>query len=139
MTVGDQYFEAVGVPIVSGRAFIADDIERGRRVAVVNETMARQFWPGRSPLGRRIFPRGRGGAPFEVVGVARDHDIRSVGEARRPYLHLPAEPERGIGLVVRTAMPAEAALPMLRDAIRALEPSVVFTEERRRRRLRRRR
>ena len=128
-TVGDQYFEAVGVPIVSGRAFTADDIERGHRVAIVNETMARQFWPGSSPLGRRIFPEGAQAEPFEVVGVARDHDIRSVGEARRPYLHLPAEPERGIGLIVRTTMPAEAALPMLREAIRTLEPSVVFTED----------
>ena len=127
--VGDQYFEAVGVPLLSGRAFTADDVERGRRVAVVNETMARQFWPGSSPLGRRIFPEGDQSPAFEVVGVARDHDVRSVGEARRPYLHLPAEPERGIGLVVRTTMPAEAALPMLRDAIRTLEPSVVFTED----------
>jgi predicted lysophospholipase L1 biosynthesis ABC-type transport system permease subunit len=61
--------------------------------------------------------------------VARDHDVRSVGEPRRPYLHVPAEAERGIGLLVRTAMPAEAALPMLREAIRKLEPSVVFTED----------
>ena len=61
--------------------------------------------------------------------MARDHNVRSVGEAPRPYLHLPAEPERGIGLVVRTTMPAAAALPMLREAIRTLEPSVVFTED----------
>jgi predicted permease len=128
-TVGDQYFEAVGVPILSGRAFTADDVARGRRLAVVNETMARQFWPGSSPLGRRIFPEGAQSPAFEVIGVARDHNVRSVGEARRPYLHLPAGPGRGIGLVVRTTMPAEAALPMLRAAIRALEPSVVFTED----------
>jgi len=127
--VGDQYFEAVGVPILSGRGFTVDDVEHQRRVAVVNETMARQFWPGSSPLGRRIFPLGAQSPAFEVVGIARDHKVRSVGEARRPYLHLPAEPARGIGLVVRTTMPAAAALPMLREAIRTLEPSVVFTED----------
>ena len=127
--IGDQYFEAVGVPILSGRGFTLDDVEHRRRVAVVNETMARQFWPGSSPLGRRIFPEGAQSAAFEVVGVARDHNVRSVGEAPRPYLHLPAEPERGIGLVVRTTMPAAAALPMLREAIKTLEPSVVFTED----------
>ena len=129
VAVGDQYFEAVGVPIVSGRAFTVDDIARQRRVAVVNETMARQFWPGGSPIGGRIFPEGAASAPIEVIGVARDHDVRSVGESRRPYLHVPAEPERGVGLIVRTTMRAEAALPMLRDAIRRLEPTVVFTEE----------
>ena len=128
-TVGDQYFEAVGIPILAGRGFTVDDVGQERRVAVVNETMARQFWPGHSPIGRRLFPLGAQSPAFEVVGVARDHDVRSVGEAPRPYLHMPAEPERGIGLVVRTTMPAEAALPMLRDAIRTLEPSVVFTED----------
>jgi predicted lysophospholipase L1 biosynthesis ABC-type transport system permease subunit len=61
--------------------------------------------------------------------VARNHDVRAVGEAPRPYLHLPAQPERAIGLIVRTRAPAESALPMLRDAIRSLEPSVVFTED----------
>jgi predicted permease len=127
--IGDQYFEAVGVPLLSGRGFTLDDVEHRRRVAVVNETMARQFWPGSSPLGRRIFPEGAQSAAFEVVGVARDHNVRSVGEAPRPYLHLPAEPERGIGLVVRTTMPAAAALPMLREAITTLEPSVIFTED----------
>ena len=127
--VGDQYFEAVGVPILNGRGFTVDDIEHQRRVAVVNETMARQFWPGSSPLGRRIFPLGAQSPAFEVVGIARDHKVRSVGEVPRPYLHMPAGPERGIGLIVRTAMPAAAALPMLREAIRTLEPSVVFTED----------
>ncbi len=129
VAVGDQYFETVGVPIVSGRAFTVDDIARQRRVAVVNETMARRFWPGGSPIGGRILPEGTTSAPFEVIGVARDHDVRSVGESPRPYLHVPAEPERGVGLIVRTTMRAEAALPMLRDAIRRLEPTVVFTEE----------
>jgi predicted permease len=127
--VGDQYFEAVGVPVLTGRGFTVDDVEHQRRVAVVNETMARQFWPGSSPLGRRIFPLGVQSPAFEVVGVARDHNVRSVGEGPRPYLHMPAEPERGIGLVVRTTMPAAAALPMLREAIRTLEPSVIFTED----------
>jgi predicted permease len=129
VAVGDQYFETVNVPIVSGRSFTADDVARGRRVAVVNETMAQRFWPGSSPIGRRIFPEGEQSPPFEVVGVARDHDVRAVGEAPRPYLHVPAEPQRGIGLIVRTTMPAGAALPMLREAIRALEANVVFTEE----------
>jgi putative ABC transport system permease protein len=95
----------------------------------VNETMALQFWPGTSPLGRRTFPLGAQSPAFEVVGVARDHNVRSVGEAPRPYLHMPAGSERGIGLIVRTTMPAAAALPMLREAIRTLEPSVVFTED----------
>src|SRR5262249_26284580 len=66
--------------------------------------------------------------PHEVVGVARDHKVRSVGEEPRPYLHFPAPRSRTVALAMRTATPPEAALPMLRSAILALEPDIVFTE-----------
>ena len=55
--------------------------------------------------------------------------MRSVGEAPRPYLHLPANPSRSLGLIVRTAQPSATALPMLRDALLQLEPDIVFTED----------
>jgi ABC-type antimicrobial peptide transport system permease subunit len=63
------------------------------------------------------------------VGMARDHKVRSVGEAPRPYLHLPAGRSTNIGLVVRTTTPPESALPMLRQALWTLEPDIVFTED----------
>ncbi|MET0556900.1 MAG: ABC transporter permease [Vicinamibacteria bacterium] len=129
VSVGDGYFAVVGVPIVQGRALSEDDVEAGRKVLVVNETMARKYWPGRSPLGERVYMQGFEAEPHEVVGVARDHKVRSVGEEPRPYLHDPVEPSRGLGVAVRTSLPARQALPMLRAAVRALEPSVVFTED----------
>jgi predicted permease len=129
VSVGADYFAAVGVPLVSGRALTADDVRGGRRVAVVNQTLARQYWPDSNVVGQRIYTGDFDTEPYEIVGVARDHKVRSVGESPRPYLHLPAEPSRSIGLVVRTSTPAEAALPMLRRAIWALEPNIVFTED----------
>ena len=129
VVVGADYFAAVGVPIVAGRAFSEDDISRERRVAVVNETMARQYWPDATAIGRRLYTEGWTSAPYEVVGVARDHKVRSVGENPRAYVHLPALPGRAIGLLVRTTTPPASALPMLRDAIWRLEPDVLFTEE----------
>jgi predicted permease len=127
--VGADYFRVVGVPIVAGRAFTEDDVNGARKVAIVNETMARQYWPGESAVGRVIHDGDLDQPPIEVVGVARDHKVRSVGEAPRPYLHLPAGPSRRISLVVRTFTPAVSALPMLREAIWKLEPDVVFTGE----------
>ncbi len=129
VSVGAGYFRAVGIPIVSGRPFTEDDIARDRRVAVINEAMARKYWPIESPLGR-TFHRGEFSDPtYEVIGVARDHKVRSVGEAPTPYLHLPAAPGRSIGLIVRTSTPAEGALPMIRRALWDLEPDIVFTED----------
>ena len=129
VSVGADYFSVVGVPIVEGRAVTDDDVDGARRVVVINETMARRYWPGRSPLGERIYTEGFEEAPHEVVGVARDHKVRSVGEEPRPYLHFPARPSRSVFLAVRTTIPAEKALPMLRSAILALEPDIVFTED----------
>lgn len=129
VSVGADYFRTVGVPIVAGRAFTPDDVRLRRRVAIVNETMARQYWPDGSAVGRRIHSDRLSSEPWEIVGVARDHKVRSVGEDPRPYVHFPSGPSRDIGLVVRTATPAASAMPMLRDALWSLERDIVFTED----------
>jgi putative ABC transport system permease protein len=129
VAVGADYFSAVGVPIVAGRAFSEEDVREKRRVAIVNETLAKQYWPDGAALGRVLYMGTFTSAPYEIVGVARNHKVRSVGEAPRPYLHVPQEPSRTIDLVIRTAMPASAALPMLRQTVWSLEPNVLFTDD----------
>lgn len=128
-TVGTDYFAVVGVPLVAGRAFSAEDEAQGRRVTVINETMARQYWPGQPAVGQRIYADGFDQPPLEVIGVSRDHKVRSVSEAPRPYLHMTPGRSQAISLVVRTAAPAVTALPTLRQALRTLEPDLVFTED----------
>jgi predicted permease len=129
VTVGADYFSVVGVPIIAGRAFTEADIAQHRRVVIVNETLAKMYWPGRSALGQRIFMGDFDQPQVEIVGVARDHKVRSVGEPPRPYMHRPGGPGRQVSLVVRTATPAAAALPTLRAAILAIEPQILFTED----------
>jgi predicted permease len=129
VSIGAGYFDAAGVAILQGRAISNSDVAQQRRVAVVNETMARLLWPDGNALGGRLHTDGRSSEPYEVIGIARDHKVRSVGEDPQPYLHLPAGPSRAIGLIVRTAGPADALLPALRQAVWALEPNVVFTED----------
>ena len=131
VSVGVDYFETVGVPIVEGRAFTEDDVAQDRPVAIVNETFARQYWPGASAVGRQIFTGDDfAGTPMEIVGVARDHKVRSVGEAPRPYLHAPAGGDSvSVSLVVRTSTPPASALPTLRQALWSIEPDIVFTED----------
>jgi predicted permease len=129
VSVGADYFTTVSVPILQGRAFTDDDIANARPVAIINETLARQYWPGGSAVGQWLYPGEYDQAPLEIVGVARNHKVRSVGEDPRPYLHRPAGRSRVIGLVVRTATPSAAALPMLRQALWTLEPNIIFTED----------
>lgn len=129
VSVGADYFTTVAVPLVAGRAFTEDDVAQQRRVVIVNETLARQYWPKASAVGQRIYTAGYHTEPWEIVGVARDHKVRSIGEPPRPYLHFPAGPSTSVSLVVRTEVPPATALPMLRQAIWSLEPDVVFTED----------
>jgi predicted permease len=129
VAVGPNYFRTVGVPIVAGRDFAAEEIREGLRVVVTNETMARRYWPDGSAIGRRIHLGELDDPPHEIIGIARDHAVRSVGEEPRPYLHVPAGEGLGIGLVVRTTTPGATALPMLRQALLKLEPNLVFKED----------
>jgi predicted permease len=127
--VGEDYFTTIGVPILAGRALTRDDVVNQRRVAVVNQTLARQYWPD-GAVGQRFFMGGYHTPAWEIVGVARDHKVRSVGEDPRPYLHVPDSPgELSMSFAVRTATPPETALPTLREALWSLEPDIVFTED----------
>ncbi len=127
--VGADYFTVVGVPLVAGRAFTEDDVARDRSVAIVNETFAKTYWPGQPAVGRVIHSGGLEQPAIEVVGVARDHRVRSAGESPMPYLHRPIGRGSSIDLVVRTAGQAAPLLPALRQAVWALEPDVVFTAD----------
>ena len=129
--VGKDYFLVTGIPIVQGRSFDERDQEGAPRVAVVNEAMAERYWLDRSPIGERIYTDGPEGPPIEIVGVSRDHKVRSLGEEPRPYIHfaLSQSPTRSTQIITKTSGPAEAVLSALRREILEVEPEIVFTKE----------
>jgi predicted permease len=130
-TVGEDYFAALGVPILEGRGFTEADDQDAPKVVVVNEALAKKYWPGRSAVGQRIHTDGFENAPHEVVGVVRDYKVRTLGETPRPYLHFPwrQQTSRSATVLARTAGPAQPAVAGLRNAILELEPAIVFTDE----------
>ena len=129
--VEPAYFAALGVPVLEGRGFTDADDEKAPKVVVVNEAMARKFWPGRSAVGERLHtegfdgpaPRGRGGrARLQGEGHRR-------GAAPVPALRL-APAEEPLGHRPGPHGRARAAgLASLRRAILELEPAIVFTDE----------
>ncbi|MPY88051.1 MAG: FtsX-like permease family protein [Luteitalea sp.] len=84
--VGPRFFETTGVTLARGRPFERTDTAALRRVAVINETMARARWPKRDPIGRRFRVYGDW---VEVVGVARNGKYLMLYEDARAYLYLP--------------------------------------------------
>lgn len=129
--VDESYFRVVGVPIVEGRGFGADDRKGSPGVVVVNEAMANAYWPNESAVGKRIYTDGFDGPSFEIVGVARDHKVRSVGEEPRPYIHFAwaQSPSTLTAVMVRVTGRADAALPLMEREILSMNPEIVFTEK----------
>ncbi len=127
--VGPAYFETFEIPLVAGRHFAATDIAEAPPVAIINEAAARRFFPGESPLGKRI-ARGRSGEWMEVVGVTRDYKVRTLGEDWRPRLHIPLAQsfDPFLSLVVRTDGDAAAMVEQLRSHMLSMDPDLVFLQ-----------
>ena len=128
--VSPGYFAALGIPLLEGRDIGLDDRPESPRVAVINETMARKYWPGRSALGQRVHQRTLSGDPIEIVGVVADHKLQTVGEPDQPAIHfaLTQRPDPYAVLVVSTRGDATALLGALRQELLALEPELLFLD-----------
>ncbi|HEV3469190.1 MAG TPA: ABC transporter permease [Pyrinomonadaceae bacterium] len=128
--VSPDYFRAIGIALRQGRPFTARDDEGAPPVAVVNETMAARFWPGESPLGRRVMI----GAPdsgfpwVTVVGVVAD--VRQMGADApvKPEMYIPHRQAAAFpsfaprDLVVRTSGAPSSLVPAVRRAVREVDP-----------------
>ena len=125
--VGPDYCATMGIPLVSGREFTRGDDERAALVAVVNETMAAQYWRGKSPIGERVLVKGRW---MQVVGVAKDSKYQSVREAPKPFFYVPRRQNFSIdgGLYVRTPLSPDTIATALRREVHALDPDLALYE-----------
>jgi predicted permease len=129
--VSPGYFGTMGIPIVSGRDFDATDRPGSRAVAVINETMARRFWPDRDPIGQRFQPRNRK-EPLEVIGVARDCKYITLGEDAMAFFYTALWQQEApsvapVALIVSARGVAETAAPIAREAMRELDREIPFT------------
>ncbi|HKC63010.1 MAG TPA: ABC transporter permease, partial [Pyrinomonadaceae bacterium] len=104
--VSANYFQAMGIRLLKGRAFTDRDVNDKPTVTVINETMAAKLWPGEDPIGKRVkqgFPEDK--TPWrEVVGVVADVKLNGVDQETpmQAYLPLAQQPYNWLALVVRT-------------------------------------
>jgi putative ABC transport system permease protein len=127
------YFEAIGTPLRAGRTFTDADRADTMPVIVINETMAKKFWPGENSLGGRLMMGGNTNW-ITVVGVVADVHHRGLDQLPRPEMYRPHTQFRYGGSnaavttmtwVVRTEADPLAATSYVRAAIRAVDPSLV--------------
>ena len=129
--VSADYFKTMGVADRRrGAAFTDDDRPDTPRVAIVNETFARRYWPGESAIGKTFRTRGGDGPVFQIVGVSADHKVATVGEPPTPFLHVARsqQPNAYNAIIARTRGDAGALLRDMRRELLALEPNLVFVE-----------
>ena len=123
-TIETDYLRTVGTPLVEGREFTDRDTASAPLVIVLNDVLARQFWPNASAIGRHVV--NPAGDRYEVVGVARRSKYFSIGEDPRPYAYFPLRQggARAMTLVARaTGGDPAAFLREIGDTIRRLDPA----------------
>jgi macrolide transport system ATP-binding/permease protein len=128
--VDADYFETLGIPIVEGRNFITADTPQSPKVAIVNETMARKYWPNDTAIGKRFRTRTYTGPEYTIVGVTADYKVSTVGESPTPYIHyaVSQQPSSGEEIVARTKGDAGALVTAIRRELAAMEPNIVFLD-----------
>ena len=125
--VTSGYFDTLRVPLLRGRALDASDARSDTRVALVNEALARRFFPGEDALGRRVWTDFEGeGRWTTIVGVVGDTRNEALGTAPRPQLYRPhvQVPTLGMTLVVRTRGEPLGLARGVREALWTLDPDV---------------
>jgi predicted permease len=127
--VSPEYFAAAQVRLVEGRSFDERDDADGRPVVIVNETLARQFWPSRTPVGRRLVVDN---TPYEVVGVVRNGKYRNVGESPQGavFKSLAQASPRAATIAVLTERAPSDLAPAVRQAIQQVDPDVAIYDVR---------
>ncbi|HUA92399.1 MAG TPA: ABC transporter permease [Terracidiphilus sp.] len=83
--VTPRYFETLGIPILEGRDFTTDDNDKAPRVLIVDQTAANRYWPGQSPLGRKL---SIWGSLFTVVGEVKNSKHQFMSEAPEPMIYM---------------------------------------------------
>ena len=135
--VGHEYFDALGIPLVRGRAFTREDERSGADpVVIVSAAAARRFWPDAEAIGRTIQIATDEASdrqlPARVVGVAADVKVQSLAEAQQSFIYQPLASghQSLLRMVVRTPGSPQRAVAALRDTVRAMDPAVGVFEAR---------
>jgi putative ABC transport system permease protein len=128
-SVSPSYFQVLGMQLLQGRNFTEQDQRDGLSVAIVNETMARRFWPDEDPIGKR-FNFGDGGRWWTVVGVVRDSRRQGLDAPIRIESFLPhaQRPVRAMEVVLRTTDDPLVMARTVRSAVWSLDGDLPVSE-----------
>lgn len=123
-TVGPDFFKTLGIPILDGRGITAADTKGAERVAVVNETLAKRYFKGESPIGHTV--SNYSGRQMRIIGVVRDSKYTAADENAIPtawYSYDQGSSILNMDVEVRTAGDPMSLLPEIRRVVRGIDPN----------------
>jgi len=126
------YFRAMGIPLLAGRGLAESDTSQAPPVIVVNQTLARRFWPAGNPIGGRLVVDALNGRVAEIVGVVADVKPERIESQDWPtiYCPYPQSPVAAMTMVVRTAQPPLSLASAVEREVRQLDPNQPVAEMR---------
>ena len=124
-SVSPNYFRALGIPIVKGRAFTEQDTSQSTPVVIISETMARRYWPDEDPIGKRL----KQGDPEDpdpwltIIGIAGDVRRYGLDEDLKPEIYFPylQKPSPAMALVVRAFTSPTSMVAAVRNQVQAID------------------
>jgi predicted permease len=121
--IGEDYFATLGIPLISGREFTQNDDENSPPVAIVNETMAAKYWPGKDALGQRLKVKDTW---MQIVGVAKTTNYRTKLEKPLPFFYVPMWQNFFVQntFLIRTRETPGAVMNAMAREIHALDPTL---------------
>ena len=128
-TISGDYFQALGIPLLRGRFFSDADTKNTTPVVIINETMARRYWPGIDPIGKGIKgfdARGHNDEWVRVIGVVKD--MHASGLERSPIAQIYETQAQALEDTENLVVYTDATASDLRDAIRSLDRSAVLSD-----------
>ena len=126
-SVSPGYFKTLGAGLSRGRYFREDEDTSKPKVAIINQAMARKFFPGEDPIGKQLVYISIPGAPLEIVGIISDIKEGPLDEPIPPVLYIPflQEAQNNFTLAVRTAQSEQTLLPAMDAMVRQIDPAIV--------------
>jgi predicted permease len=123
--VGAQFFHTMGISVVRGREFTAQDSERGKNLVVINESLARLYWPGEDPLGRQLRIGDPSSPLSEIVGIVKDSvDFGSIREEPPPMLYTQFQETESMHLVIHTSIDPSGMIQTIRHEVSLLDENL---------------
>jgi predicted permease len=124
--VSPEYFRTMRISLIRGREFLDSDDETSQYVAVVNEEMAKRYWPNQDPVGRRFVAGAGVNNPMQVVGVVANSRTQQLAGSFDPYFYRPLAQsyQTPVSLQLRTGLDSATAFREALDLIHSLEPAM---------------